>query len=85
LEGRARAGRGIDDDVAINGVYAAAIEFPNVTIEPGPLRRTTPEVAERSSRELLRVDQVEPDEVVANGRGSLERCPQVVKRPGSSN
>jgi hypothetical protein len=35
--------------------------------------------------QLLCVDQVEPDEVVANGRGSLERSSQVVKRPGSSN
>jgi hypothetical protein len=29
--------------------------------------------------------QVEPDELAANGLGSLERSSQVVKRPGSSN
>ncbi|MGH9287466.1 MAG: hypothetical protein ACRD0V_04090 [Acidimicrobiales bacterium] len=42
-------------------------------------------MAARSSRELLCVDQVESDQLVANGLGSLERSSQVVKRPGSSN
>jgi hypothetical protein len=50
-----------------------------------PVASNNPEVAERSSRELLCVDQVERDEVVANGLGSLERGSHVVKRPGSSN
>lgn len=50
-----------------------------------PVASNSPEVAERSSRELLCVNQAEPDAVVADGRGSPERSPHVVKRPGSSN